>query len=355
MTSHLHSSLRSAASLSLWALLALTACDPNQPKGEPLPPKQGSGAPNDLALPEARATTKSATEFGVDHRWIGSAQAKHHVELAPKFSGTLAEITVEEGEAVKQGQFLFRVEGSEVKLAVAQAAAAVAAAEVQVSEAEREAGRTRTLAAKGSIGSANLERAEGGVDAANAGLKQAKAAAAVARARTSDLRVESPIDGIVTAKLKSVGEMATTMPPTTVLVIDDLSTIEVRVRVPELELRELDVGTPVTVHFPALDKAVDVPITRIGNSVDARTRTIELIIDVPNEDLRIKGGMSVEVELAKPKLANEAVEQPAAEPTPAAAAEQPAGPDGKAPAADSVEPPPTAMIGANASQSSKVR
>ena len=89
------------------------------------------------------------------------------------------------------------------------------------------------------------------------------------------------------------------MPPTTVVVIDDLSLVEVRVRVPELKLREVDVGSPVKVYFPAPDEQLEVPVTRIGNAVDPHTRTIELIIEVPNPKLRIKSGMSVEVEIGR--------------------------------------------------------
>ena len=117
------------------------------------------------------------------------------------------------------------------------------------------------------------------------------------------------------------------MPPTTVVVIDDLSLVEVRVRVPELKLREIDVGSSVKVYFPALDQQREVPITRIGNAVDPHTRTIELIIEVANEDLRIKSGMSVEVELGR-REASPAPEpsdgkQPTAMVTPPAAGPNP--------------------------------
>lgn len=330
---------------SLFLVPLVAGCDPAEPKGEPLPPATGEGAPAQKPLPVPEGTTTQA-HATVEHRWIGTAQAKHHVELAPKMTGTIASIEVAEGDKVTKGQKLFRIEGTAVRLAVAQAQAGVAAAEIQVSEASREADRTGKLAAKGSIGSANLERAQGGVDAAEAGLKQAKAAASMARAQTDDLTVESPIDGLVTAKLKSVGELATMMPPTIVLVIDDLSTIEVRVRVPELKLRELDVGTPVTLHFPALDLAIDVPITRIGNAVDPRTRTIELILDVPNADLRIKSGMSVELELSKPAAEPE---QPAAKAEPAAS--QAAG----AAASPATKVAPTAMVTTPSADQAKVR
>ncbi|MCA9700364.1 MAG: efflux RND transporter periplasmic adaptor subunit [Myxococcales bacterium] len=315
---------------ALATLLLLTGCDPKEPAGPPLPEATGDKAPAqaEIPLPSAEQSQAGAVATG-SHRWVGSVKAKHHVEIAPQMTGVIASIEVEEGDKVEKGQRLFRIEGSEVKLSVAQAGAAVSSAELQLAEAKREADRTAKLAERGSVGQANLERAQAGVEAAEAGVKQAKAAAAIAKARTSDLTVESPISGLVTSKYKSVGELATMMPPTIVLVIDDLSVIEVRVRVPELKLREINVGSAVSVYFPALDEERQVPITRIGNAVDPHTRTIELVIEVDNQDLRIKSGMSVEVELSKP--------EPGPEPEPSADAP----PEGQNPAGDSS---PTAMI-----------
>lgn len=335
--------------VSLMALMAVAACDKRDPAAG-LPDATGETAPAraDIPTPDAKTVGSGAHETA-NHRWVGTAEAKHHVELAPGMTGIIAAISVEEGDTVKAGQQVFRIEGTEVKLAVSQAQAAVAAAELQLAEAERETERTRKLADRGTVGSANLERAEAGVEAAKAGVKQAKAAAALAKARTADLTVETPISGIVTRRMADPGEIATMMPPTIVLVIDDLSIIEVRVRVPELKLREIDVGSPVTVYFPALDLERQVPITRIGNAVDARSRTIELIIDVDNADLRIKSGMSVEVELGKRLQAAEAdavqPDQDQDQGQDQAEAEQPKATDTRGEVEAPTEPAsPTAMI-----------
>lgn len=286
-----------ALGLALGLALLATGCDKSE-GDDALPPATGDQAPErgDIPRPNSDALASSGHQTA-NHRWVGTVRAKQHVELAPGAGGVIAAIHVEEGDTVEEGQQVFKISGAAMRSAVSQARAGVTAAELQLAEAEREAERTRKLAARGSVGQANLERAESGVDAAAAAVKQAKTAVSAARARTGDLTVESPISGIVTAKNKSVGEVAMTMPPTVVLVIDNYSTIEVRVRVPELKLREIDVGSDVNVYFPALDLRKTVSITRIGGSVDARTRTIELIIDVDNEDLRVKPGMSVEVEL----------------------------------------------------------
>jgi RND family efflux transporter MFP subunit len=338
--------------LSLAALLSLgillPACD-QQDDGPALPEPTGDRAPARKVIPTPAKAIAGETAYETNnHRWIGSVKAKHHVELAPGMTGVIASIAVEEGDTVEAGDKLFRIEGAEVKLAVSQAQAALASAELQLAEAERETERTRKLAERGSVGAANLERAEAGVKAAEAGVKQAKAAVSMARARTADLSVDSPISGIVTAKHKNVGEVATMMPPTIVLVIDDLSVVEVRVRVPELKLREVDVGTEVTVYFPALDIERRVPITRIGNSVDPHTRTIELILEVDNADLRIKSGMSVELALGS-SIAAAAEADAKAKADANTDADADADPD---PNADANEPPttdksaktPTAMV-----------
>jgi RND family efflux transporter MFP subunit len=336
--------------LSSSLVCLLVACDKADPAAG-LPASKGDGAPPrvEVATPGG-STDGTHAQQTANHRWVGTAQAKHHVELAPGMTGVIAAIEVEEGDMVEAGQQVFRIKGAEVKLMVSQAEAVVASAELAFGEAEREAERTRKLAERGSVGSANLERAQAGVEAAAAGVKQAKAAASLARSRTGELTVETPISGVVTRRLQDVGEMATMMPPTIVLVIDDLSTIEVRVRVPELKLRELDIGTPVTVYFPAIDHTLEVPITRIGNAVDSRTRTIELIIEVANPNLKIKSGMSVEVAIGKAADKPDAATKPDAGEPPAdkpAADEKAAEPSSNKPLAADPQPTthtPTAMI-----------
>jgi RND family efflux transporter MFP subunit len=324
--------------LSSSLVCLLVACDKADPAAG-LPASKGDGAPPrvEVATPGG-STDGTHAQQTANHRWVGTAQAKHHVELAPGMTGVIAAIEVEEGDTVVAGQQVFRIKGAEVKLMVSQAEAAVASAELAFGEAGREAERTRKLAERGSVGTANLERAEAGVEAAAAAVKQAKAAASLARSRTGELTVETPISGVVTRRLQDVGEMATMMPPTIVLVIDDLSIIEVRVRVPELKLREIDVGTPVTVYFPALDHSLEVPITRIGNAVDPRTRTIELIIEVANPDMRIKSGMSVEVAIEKKTAAKS--EPPASDAAEPDATKPAAGSDAAKPTAESSDSKP---------------
>jgi RND family efflux transporter MFP subunit len=238
-------------------------------------------------------------------------------------SGTLTAVMVDEGEKVKKGQQLFRLDARATRLGVTQAETALEGATIARDNAQRELERQRVLAEKGTISPAVLERAEAAFNAASNGIEAAEVAVSMARRYTSDSAVTSPIDGVVARKLKSVGETVTMMPPTTVLVIQDQSVIELRARIPETTLKHVKEGELITAHFAAVDVTRPATVVRIQPTVDPMTRTIEIVADVDNSDNLLRPGMYVEVELAPPVAA----------PAPAAVAPAAVTPDPKSPVA----------------------
>ena len=120
----------------------------------------------------------------------------------------------------------------------------------------------------------------------------------------------------MTAKLKNEGEMATMMPPTVVLVVQDQSVLELRFRLPERSLAEVKVGEAVTAKFEALGVTRQAKVTRIQPVVDPRTRTVEVVAEVPNPDGALKSGLLAEVELGAAERAE--AEPPAEPPAPRA-------------------------------------
>jgi RND family efflux transporter MFP subunit len=231
------------------------------------------------------------------YRGTGTLHARDEAELGPKASGVLTAITVDEGDRVKKGQLLFRLDSQQAGLSIKQSEAALGAANVSLSAARLDEGRTRQLLERGSVAPAVYDAAKSRLDAALAGVEQAKAALAVAKQMAGELGVYSPINGIVTAKLKSVGETVTMVPPTVVLVVQDLSALELRARLPERVLSEVAVDKPVEVSFPALAETRTVKITRVTPTIDPRTRTVEVIVNIDNSDGKLKSGMLAEIRL----------------------------------------------------------
>jgi RND family efflux transporter MFP subunit len=284
------------ASWAALLLLGLAGCRSADGREE-LPPPSGSGAPPPLALPAVASAATPASSSAADQLVVtGTATPVREAKVGPKTTGTVAAMQVEEGDTVKKGQLLFRLSGANQALAVKQAQAALASAMVGQTTAKTEFDRIKALHERGSVAPATFDQVKAQYDAAQAGVDQARAAVASARQATADTAVLSPISGVVSKRLASVGDTVSMMPPTVVLIIQDISELEVRGRVPETMLAKLKPGSSIRVRFPAVKQERTVKIERISPSVDPMTRTIEVVALVPNEDRSLKAGMLVELD-----------------------------------------------------------
>jgi RND family efflux transporter MFP subunit len=144
---------------------------------------------------------------------------------------------------------------------------------------------------------AQWDQIEARHDGAVAAVQQAQVALNMAQKAVADATVRSPLDGVVTAKLKSTGEMATMMPPTVVLVVQQQDTLELRFRLPESALTRVAPGDTVTARFGAVDVTRPAKVVRVNPTIDARTRTIEVIAALDNPDLLLRPGLLAEIEL----------------------------------------------------------
>lgn len=325
---------------------SLAACDGAEADKPSLPPAQAE-APK-IPVPTRGAAPQPGVRAGPRdlsvERYVATALPKHEAELGPRMSGTLATVDVQEGQRVKKGQTLFRLDARSTRLGVNQAETGLQGAIIARDNAKRELERQQALAAKGTIAAAVLERAESAYSSAENGVSQAEVMLSMARRGTADSAVVSPIDGIVTHKLKDVGETVTMMPPTIVVIVQDQSVLEVRARIPEAALKLVHEGDQVSAHFTAVEVTREARVVRIQPTVDPATRTIEIVTDVDNQDGALRPGMYVELEL-RPPLAS--VVAPAADAPPEAKAEVAAAqpeskPVKKKPAPTSEPPPPAA-------------
>lgn len=263
-----------------------------------LPPPTGDGAAPLPSIAVEVRTSPSATPTPRTLSITGTAKARREAKLGPLSSGVIQAMLVEEGDRVKKGQVLFRLRSSAQDLGVRQAEAALATAEVMKSSAETELKRTQALRASESVAPAVLDQVQARYDAAVAQVAQAQAAINSARQASSDTTVTSPINGIVASRKANVGETVTMVPPTVVLIVQDIDGLEVRANLPESALATLHEGSPARVRFPAMNVTREVPILRINPSVDPITRTIEVVVEVPNSDHALKAGMLVECDFS---------------------------------------------------------
>lgn len=268
-------------------------------EGKGLPPPSGSGAPPAPSIPRLSdlggQPSGDPAKSSADAAWTGTLYARHEAQLGPKVTGILAQVLVEEGARVKKGQVLFSLDAAQARLSVDQARAAIAAAQVGYDAAKLEYTRATDLLKSGSIAQASFDQAKAGYDRAQNGLDQARVSMQMAERGVVDSAVRSPIDGVVTAKLKSVGETVTMMPPTVVLVVQDIENLELRARLPERALSMVKEGGTIRMTVPSISLTREISVKRINPTIDARTRTVEVVADVENTDGKLKVGMLVDV------------------------------------------------------------
>ncbi len=284
----------------LASALGAMACN-SASADQSLPPAAGSGAAAPPVLaPPAAPSAPEAGEGRERGAWsaIGTARAIESAELASDSGGVLRQIYVEEGDRVKKGQILFRIDSRSQALDVKRARVAVESAEVTLRAAEKELERSEKLSASGAVARATLDQAVDRHASAELALEQARVAVSTARRSAGETVVRSPISGVVSAKHKSAGE-SVGRHGETVVAVHDISKLEVRARVPESALATLRAGAPVDVTFEALSVTRSAKIERLSPTVDERTRTVEVVAIVDNGDESLKAGMLVRMALPK--------------------------------------------------------
>jgi RND family efflux transporter MFP subunit len=137
----------------------------------------------------------------------GNTAAVNSTNLVARVQGFLEEVNYKDGDEVKQGATLFTIEPEPYKLKLEQSQAAEASAVASLKQLETDYQRQVDLASRQIASKATLDTATANRDAAQAKLKQAQADTKQAEINLGYTQVKAPFDGIVTARLVSVGEL----------------------------------------------------------------------------------------------------------------------------------------------------
>lgn len=229
-----------------------------------------------------------------------SVESLDVVEVMPERAEPVTAILVEEGDQVTAGQELARLRDENAKLAVAEAEVRVLEAKQAMDQAQREFERDQKLVEEegptGVLSDRDLETRRQTWDAS----KTAHETAIVARDRALlELRqcsLRSPIDGTISARDVSLGDMASV--GTRMFEITDLSSPKVILYRPQKELMELKVGQTLVATSDALP-GMEIPgqIERIAPTVDLATGTVKVTAALAPQDLIVPPGILVKLTL----------------------------------------------------------
>jgi HlyD family secretion protein len=171
----------------------------------------------------------------------GYVVARRKAAVASKGTGTLVYLAVEEGDRVKKGQVIARLDDSDVTASLKRARENLRVAEADLYEAKKNAERMRTLVkqemiaqAEYDIAEARYKRVVSTIDAAKFGVREAEVA-------VENTRIVAPFDGTVLKKNADVGEIVAPLAgaassKAAVVTIADMSSLEVDADVSEANI-----------------------------------------------------------------------------------------------------------------------
>jgi RND family efflux transporter MFP subunit len=254
---------------------------PKPPAGDKKPEVPLEFVPREVVQP-VLATMPGQVEFS------GPLVAPSTAIVRAKAGGTLLALDVAEGQRVRAGQPLGRIDIADVTSRVAERDANVASAQATLAQAERTHASNVSLAAQQFISPIALDNSRAAVDTARAQLGAVQAALQTTRVGLRDGALVAPIGGIVAKRHVLPGEKVS--PEQQVLTIVDLQTLELAGSVGTHEVARLTPGMAVQVLVEGMQQPVEGRIARIAPAAEPGTRSIGVTIALPNPKEALRAG-----------------------------------------------------------------
>ncbi|MEJ2637604.1 MAG: efflux RND transporter periplasmic adaptor subunit [Calditrichia bacterium] len=210
------------------------------------------------------------------------------VNISANVAGEILAINAEEGDSVKVGQVLVRLNDQQYQASVERQNSNILGAEASVTLAKNGLNRAQELAQKNLISEADLENAQAEYERAISTLQQAQAGLKEAQDALNKTVIRSPMNGIVIRKNKEVGEIAlgSQFQEDVILVIGDLSKMEARAEVNENDIINVALGDTAYVEIDAFpDTTFLGKVTEISHS--ATTKGAGTMEEVTNYEVKI--------------------------------------------------------------------
>lgn len=239
----------------------------------------------------------------------GTLDAVTSVDVGSQVSGIIKKIYVDFNSNVKKGQLIAQIDPVSYKAKLDQADASLTKAKIAVVDAKRTLDRNVELLSQNFIAQSEKDAAQTAYENAIAGLKQTKASYDLSLADYRNCTIYSPISGIVISRNINEGQTvaASFSAPTLFVIAKDLKQMQVEASVDEGDIGKIEVGQEVdfTVDaFPDKKFFGRVSQIRLSPVIVSKVVTYSVMINVFNEKLLLKPGMTATVNIIAAKANN---------------------------------------------------
>ena len=202
----------------------------------------------------------------------GALKAVNSAIVKARVAGELRDLTVREGDTVKAGQIIARVDPAEYQARVRQAQQLAESAKAQVDIARRAFDNNRSLVDQGFISKTALDTSLASLAAAEASFRAAQAGMDVAAKALDDTVLRAPLAGLVSQRLAQPGERVA--PEARIVEIVDLSRLELEASLSATESMDLRLGQSAVLQIEGSAKPVNARVVRINPSAVAGSRAV---------------------------------------------------------------------------------
>lgn len=208
----------------------------------------------------------------------GTVMAVRSAIVKSRLSGVLIELSVREGDAVRSGQVIARIDASDAQAQLRQAEQQVRALQAQFDIAQRTLDNNQALVAQGFISGTALQTSQAGRDAAQANLAAAQASVQIASKALNDAVVYAPLSGQVAQRLAQAGERVGI--DARLLEIVDTSALELAANVQGSMASQLHIGQAAQLEADGSSVPVQAKVARINPSADALNRGLSIYLSL---------------------------------------------------------------------------
>ena len=234
----------------------------------------------------AKAPTRVTTEVvstamnASGQTYVGIVEEREATAVSFTGMGVVKRVLVSDGQAVARGQLIAEMDDT-------QARNLLSGAEAQMTQANDALARYKMLHDAGSLPEVQWVEIQSKV-------AQAKSQLEVAKKNLADCRLVAPVSGIVGKRLVGAGETA--LPSQAVISILDISSVKVKVAIPEAEISGIGANTTSMIKVEAVDGSFTGGQIEKGVQADALTHTYDIRIHVANGERKLLPGMVASVQ-----------------------------------------------------------
>jgi membrane fusion protein (multidrug efflux system) len=237
---------------------------------------------------------------------VSTFRARQTTKLGSQVAGRVQEVLVDVGDTVKKGQEMVRLERNFFEIEVDQRKAELEQAKIGLAEVKLKLDRAKELWGTGDaavISRQQVDDAQSAYNISQARVKKFEQDLRFAQERLKETVIRAPYDAVVSQRLVDPGEPIQAMFVTTLLEVQEISTLELLFAMPQERLREVHTGMLVLFRVQGIEGFTGQGVLEtVYPQVDEASRSFRCRVLVKNDDLKLRPGLLGEVGVVRREI-----------------------------------------------------